>query len=119
MHRLLRGAYTEGRGVPDLEDWWAKLSGDDEFDPHLCFLAIDPRGEIAGAAHCWTGAFLKDLAVRATNRRLGIGESLLRHVFVTFGKQGAAYVDLKAEAGNDSAIRLYERAGMYRVPLAG
>jgi ribosomal protein S18 acetylase RimI-like enzyme len=119
VHRLLRDAYRQDREVPDFEAWWARLSGDDEFDPNLCFLAVDAHGELAGAALCWTSAFLKDLAVRAESRRLGIGESLLRHVFMTFGQRHAQTVDLKTEADNRNAIRLYEKVGMYGIPLAG
>ena len=119
VHRLLQLAYTEGRGVPGYAAWWAGLSGDSEFDPALCFLVIDAQGKLAGAALCWTSAFLKDLAVHPTARRLGLGENLLRQVFRIFREKGASAVDLKVEADNADAIRLYERAGMYRVPFSG
>ena len=58
---------------------------------------------LAGAALCWTSAFLKDLAVRPDMRRLGIGENLLRQVFRHFRVRGAAAVDLKVETGNANA----------------
>ena len=118
VHRLLRAAYVEGRGVPDFEDWWEKFSGDSEFDASLCSLVFS-EGRLAGVALCWTSAFLKDLAVRPDMRRLGIGENLLRIVFRNFRVKGAAAVDLKVETGNANAIRLYERVGMYRVPYDG
>ncbi len=118
VHRLLRTAYVEGRGVPDLEEWWEKFCGDSEFDVSLCFLVFGGDG-LAGAALCWTSAFLKDLAVHPDARRLGLGENLLRQVFQTFRTKGASAVDLKVETGNASAIRLYERAGMYRVSYDG
>jgi ribosomal protein S18 acetylase RimI-like enzyme len=117
-HALLKTAYVEGRGVPDFAEWWEEFSGDSESDPALCFLVFG-QGRIAGAALCWTSAFLKDLAVHPDARRLGIGENLLRLVFRTFQARNAFAVDLKVEAGNASAIRLYERAGMYRVPWEG
>lgn len=104
--------------MPDFEEWWEEFSGDSEFDPALCFLVVG-QGRLAGVALCWTSAFLKDLAVHPDARRLGLGENLLRQVFRTFRTKGASAVDLKVEAGNAHAIRLYERAGMYRVPYAG
>jgi ribosomal protein S18 acetylase RimI-like enzyme len=118
VHRLLRAAYAEGRGVPDFEEWWEKFSGDCEFDASLCFLVFG-EDRIAGAALCWTSAFLKDLAVHPDSRRLGIGENMMRQVFRTFRTRDAPAVDLKVEAGNANATRLYERAGMHRVPWDG
>jgi ribosomal protein S18 acetylase RimI-like enzyme len=119
VHGLLQLAYTQGRGVPDYSSWWVALSEDSEFDPALCFLAVDGRDRICGVAQCWTGSFLKDLAVHPDFRRRGLGEGLLRQVFWTFRQRGARHLDLKVEAGNASAIRLYESVGMRQVPLAG
>jgi ribosomal protein S18 acetylase RimI-like enzyme len=118
VHRLLRMAYAEGHGVPDFEEWWEKFSGDSEFDASFCFLVFG-GDRLAGAALCWTSAFLKDLAVHPDARRLGLGENLLQQVFRTFRAKGASAVDLKVETGNANAIRLYSRAGMYRVPYDG
>ncbi len=105
--------------MADFAEWWGKLSRDDEFDPQLCFLAVDGAGVIVGVAQCWTSAYLKDLAVHPDHRGRGIGASLLREVFLAFRERGGAYVDLKVEARNEGGIRFYERAGMRRVPLEG
>jgi ribosomal protein S18 acetylase RimI-like enzyme len=118
VHRLLLMAHAEAEVAPDFAEWWAKFSGDSEFDASLCFLVFRD-GALQGAALCWTSAFLKDLAVHPDARRLGLGENLLRLVFGTFRERGARAVDLKVEAGNLNAIRLYERAGMRRVPWEG
>ncbi len=118
IHRLLEAAYAHGGGsVAGFERWWEALRADDEFDPSLCFLAVDEDDGLLGVAQCWTSAFLKDLAVHPEARRRGIGENLLRHVFGVFRDRGAAYVDLKVDAGNLTARRLYERAGMRPAPL--
>jgi ribosomal protein S18 acetylase RimI-like enzyme len=55
---------------------------------------------------------VKDLVVRENWRRRGFGESLLRLAFRTFQARGAMHVELKVEAQNAAAIRLYERVGM-------
>jgi ribosomal protein S18 acetylase RimI-like enzyme len=62
---------------------------------------------------------LRDLAVHPDMRGRGIGEALLHHVFLAFRDRGAAHVDLKTDADNLGAIRLYERVGMRQVPLEG
>ena len=108
-----------GSDLPDRNGWWTALTGDSEFEAALCFVALDAELRIVGVAQCWTSGFLKDLAVHPDFQRLGIGECLLRQVFRAFRARGASNLDLKVDTGNAPAIRLYARAGMYRVPLAG
>ena len=112
LHRLLEHAYRRGGGsVAPFETWLPRLTGDDEFDPALCFLA-GSGSELAGAAVCWTSGFVKDLVVHESWRGQGLGEALLRHVLATFAVRGAPAVELKVEATNSNAVRLYERVGM-------
>lgn len=96
--------------------WWRWLSGDEEFDPALCFLVFGPDGRLAGAAQCWTSAFIKDLAVHPDSRGRGIAEALLSEVFLAFAARGAGHVDLKTNRiGYAAAYRLYRRLGMVEV----
>jgi ribosomal protein S18 acetylase RimI-like enzyme len=112
LHRLLEHGYRRGGGsVERLESWLPRLTGDDEFDPELCFLADSGSG-LAGAAVCWTSAYVKDLVVHESWRGQGLGEALLRHLLGTFAARGASAVELKVEATNTNAIRPYERVGM-------
>jgi ribosomal protein S18 acetylase RimI-like enzyme len=117
IHALLSRTYADaGDTLPPFSEWWTKLSGDEEFDPELCFVAVDAEEKVAGVAQCWTSAFLKDLAVRADARRLGLGEALLTHCFAVFRRRGAEHLDLKVEIDNPTgALRLYERSGMTAV----
>lgn len=117
IHALLSRTYADaGDVLPPFAAWWTKLSGDAEFDPALCFVAVDGAERIAGVAQCWTSAFLKDLAVRADARRLGLGEALLTHSFAVFYQRGAGHLDLKVEIDNPTgALRLYARCGMEAV----
>ena len=103
----------------DFSGWWTRLTKDDEFDPLLCFLVHGRSGDLVAIAQCWTSAYLKDLAVAPRARGQGLGEALLQHVFAAFRARNAAAVDLKVEADNARAIRLYRRVGMYPVPFAG
>jgi ribosomal protein S18 acetylase RimI-like enzyme len=121
VHRLMQLAYARGGGaVAAFEQWWPGIRDDGEFDAGLCFLAIDERGEIVGAAQCWNSAFIKDLVVHPDARRRGLAEALLLAVFQAFCRRGATRVDLKVELDNPSgAMRLYRRLGMRDAPIDG
>ncbi|MER9156486.1 GNAT family N-acetyltransferase [Mesorhizobium sp. M0778] len=73
LHTLLTAVFDDGADGP-FDEWWPRISGDAEFDPALCFLVIDRKGRLAGAALCWTRAFVKDLAVHPEARGKGIAE---------------------------------------------
>jgi ribosomal protein S18 acetylase RimI-like enzyme len=119
LHALLTEMFEDGTDGP-FDDWWPRISGDAEFDPALCFLVIDAKGRLAGAALCWTAAFVKDLAVHPEARGQGVAEALMRHVFAVFRTRGAAHVDLKTNTvANAAAVRLYQRLGMFEVDWAG
>ncbi|MES0101887.1 GNAT family N-acetyltransferase [Mesorhizobium sp. M0019] len=119
LHTLLTAVFDDGADGP-FDEWWPRISGDAEFDPALCFLVIDGKGRLAGAALCWTRAFVKDLAVHPEARGKGIAEALMRHAFAVFHARGAAHVDLKTNTvENAAAVRLYQRLGMIEVDWAG
>jgi ribosomal protein S18 acetylase RimI-like enzyme len=113
IHALLVEAYARGGGyVEPFPIWWPSLQGDSEYDPALCFLAVNDQDEIVGMAQCWTSAFIKDLAVAPSMRRQGLGSALLCHALRGFAERGAAYVDLKVHADNPTgAVRLYRSLG--------
>lgn len=119
LHHLLEMVFDDGMNG-SFDAWWGRLSADAEFDPALCFLVFDDGGRLAGAALCWTSAYLKDLAVHPDSRGKGIAEALLRQVFSTFTARGAAHVDLKTNLiANAAAVRLYRRMGMTEVGWEG
>jgi len=117
-HALL--TLTLQKEEKDFDKWWAALSGDAEFDPALWFVVDDPDGQLVAVAFCWTGDYLKYLAVHPSARRKGLAEALLWHVFGAFQKRGATRVDLKTlVVENANAIRLYRRIGMFEVDWNG
>jgi ribosomal protein S18 acetylase RimI-like enzyme len=119
LHALLLGVFG-GEIEAGFDDWWAKRSGDAEFDPALSFLAFALGGQMVGAACCWTSGFLKDLAVHPTARRLGLGEALVRQVLLAFRARGVGHVDLKTNRiDNAGAMRLYRRLGFVEVEWEG
>jgi len=115
LHALLVHGYRHGGGsVAPFAAWLRALTGDEEFEPALVVLAM-AGDRLAAASICWSSAFVKDLVVHEEWRRRGLGEALLRRAFRTFDGRGAGHVDLKVEAGNADAIRLYQRVGMHVV----
>jgi ribosomal protein S18 acetylase RimI-like enzyme len=115
VHHLMELGYREGSGrVPALEVWQQRFETDPEYDPSLCFIALDAEG-IVGVAQCWTSAYIKSLVVHPRAQGLGLGRALLLHAFKVFEQRREGFVDLKVLENNLRAQRLYESAGMYLV----
>ncbi len=115
IHRLMEQGFEEGGGrVPALEVWQQRFETDPEYDPTLCFVALDADG-IVGVCQCWTSAYIKNLVVHPRAQRLGLGRALLLQAFSVFQQLREGFVDLKVLEDNLRAQRLYESAGMYVV----
>jgi ribosomal protein S18 acetylase RimI-like enzyme len=117
VHALLAEAYAQGGGrVDDYATWLRSFTTDLEHEPECCFLAFDGE-RLAGAALCWSSAFIKDLCVAAPYRRRGLGAALVSCALQHFAAAGARAVTLKVEEDNPSgARRLYERLGFLPEP---
>lgn len=112
LHSLLDHGYRHGGGsVAAFETWLPQMTTDEEFDPQLWFLA-ESKGRLVGAVLCWTSAFVKDVVVHESWRRRGLAEALLQRAFNALAAIGATAVELKVEAMNQGAVRLYEGLGM-------
>ena len=114
VHALLDEAYRawDSRYVPLAHnDWLRLMTGDPDFDPTVWWLA-ERDGELAGCALHWRTGFLKDLAVRGSERGRGLGAALVQQGLAEFARRGVAQVGLKVDAANPTgALRLYERLG--------
>ncbi|RON39422.1 N-acetyltransferase [Pseudomonas brassicacearum] len=112
VHRLMELGYQEGGGrVPALDVWQQRFETDPEYDPSLCFIALDAEG-IVGVCQCWTSAYIKNLVVHPRAQGQGLGRALLLHAFNIFQQRREGFVDLKVLEDNLRAQRLYENAGM-------
>jgi len=97
------------------ERWQHNISGRDDLDASLWFIAWD-GDQIAGYSLCryrmgigWIGT----LGVRRAWRKHGLGEALLLHSFGEFYKRGTKTIGLGVDAENPTgATRLYKKAGM-------
>lgn len=65
----------------------------------VCSIDVDRRGEI------------DSVFVTASHRRRGVGDQLMTHAMKWFAEREAKPVIVSILAGNDDAIRLYERFG--------
>jgi GNAT superfamily N-acetyltransferase len=118
VHELLDDAYggwDDDFIVLPHDDWLARMTGDDDFDPAFWLLA-GREGELVGCALNWKPfqqrGWVKDLVVRADERGAGLATALLHEGFRRSAALGATQVGLKVVAGNPTgAVQLYERVG--------
>lgn len=118
VHALLDEAYSgwDRDYVPlSHQGWLAFMTEHAEFDPELWFLAERDGALVACALH-WKESeglgWVKDLAVRESERGRGLGKALLRHALRTYQARGVDRVGLKVDSTNPTgAPQLYEREG--------
>jgi ribosomal protein S18 acetylase RimI-like enzyme len=114
VHELLDQAYLswDTTYLPvSQKGWETAMTGDVEFDPAVWFLA-ERDGALVGCALHWSSGWLKDVAVRESERGRGLGATLVQMGLAEFSRRGCARVGLKVDAGNPTgAVRLYERLG--------
>jgi GNAT superfamily N-acetyltransferase len=114
VQALLDEAYRawDSRYVPLAHDDWLRwMTGDPDFDPTVWWLA-ERNGGLVGCALHWRTGWLKDLAVRESERGRGLGAALVQQGLAEFARRGVGSLGLKVDAANPTgAIRLYERLG--------
>jgi predicted N-acetyltransferase YhbS len=114
VHRLLDEAYGswDPLYVPEPHAGWVTwMTGDPEFDGDVWWLA-ERGGTLVGCALHWTSGWLKDVAVRDSERGRGLGAALVATGLAEFARRGVRRVGLKVDAANPTgAVRLYERLG--------
>lgn len=81
------------------------------------FLVVEEKGEILG--YCGLLMVLDEgdvtnVAVRGDRQREGIGNFLMESLIRLSLEQGIRMIHLEVRAGNETAIRLYERLGFVR-----
>ena len=115
VHRLMEFGYLDGGGrVAALDMWQRQFESDPEYDPVLCFIALDAE-EVVGVCQCWTSVYIKNLVVHPRFQGRGLGRALLLQAFKVFQQRREGFVDLKVREDNLRARRLYESVGMRAV----
>jgi ribosomal protein S18 acetylase RimI-like enzyme len=108
-------AWDETYVARPVDQWVEWMTGHDDFDPTLWFLA-EQAGELVACALHWRPTqgrgWVKDIVVRADRRGTGLGKALLHHGFRANAQIGAGRVGLKVDSTNPTgAVQLYERTG--------
>ncbi|MFL5955401.1 MAG: GNAT family N-acetyltransferase [Gaiellaceae bacterium] len=118
VHALLDDAYAgwdRDYVAQSHEGWLSFMTGHDEFDQELWFLA-ERDGDLVACALHWKEqqrrGWVKDIVVRESERGHGLGKALLRHGFAAYAARGVERVGLKVDSTNPTgAPQLYEREG--------
>lgn len=112
--RLLNEAYANGGGkIVDHDVWWSSLSNDEEYSPETTLVLVKAAtGQMVGFAQCWTSAFVKDIAVEKTHRRLGLGAYMILRLSRHFQAEGFKSIGLKVTHDNpNGTVQFYQELG--------
>ena len=115
IHALIQAAFDRpGRTPQPFEAWQEFMMQPGLFRADLWFLA-EAGGEMAGACLCFAYpemGWVRQLGVAKGQRQRGLGTALLRHGLCEFWKREMSLVGLAVNAENETAVGLYEAAGM-------
>ena len=97
------------------EGWLSFMTSHDDFDPAMWFL-VERDGKLVACALHWKESqgrgWVKDIAVRKSERGRGLGKALLHHAFRVYAERGVDRVGLKVDSTNPTgAPQLYKRLG--------
>lgn len=99
--------------------WSAKEITKDVMAGGGVYVAVALEGEErVGYAECRNiagEAQIYNIAIAPEMRGRGVGEALLRHVISVAEDQGCRLVTLEVKAGNDAAMKLYDKLGFREV----
>jgi mycothiol synthase len=118
VHRVVDSAFTEWEGrTPDpFEVWASQILAHTAFRPELSPLALD-GDEIVGVVISYDypelgEGWIQQLATRATHRRRGIAQAMLRTAFGWFYEAGRRVAGVSTDS-RTGALGLYEKVGMH------
>ena len=94
--------------------FWSELA---ERDSRTYLVAVDDDEVVGYAGLCVyaDASYIQTIGVTGSHQRAGIGTALLAALLRDADERGAAHVDLEVRAGNDPAVRLYERHGFVQL----
>ena len=115
VHRVIDDAFSEwpGRNPEPYEVWAPQVIAHPAFEPALSPLAFDGE-ELVGAvlsSDFPEEGWIEQLATKATHRRRGIAQSLLRTALGCFYERGRPMAGVSTDS-RTGALGLYEKVGM-------
>ncbi len=113
----IQEAFRDHRGHSDMEfdEWWRGYAEHPEWSPELSTVVTQGDEVVAAAMafHSFAGGWIRQLGVRRSWRKKGLGLAILNRVFNECYARGIHKVGLGVDAESlTGATRLYERAGM-------
>jgi len=118
LHTLIQDAFAKpGRTPQSFDEWQTYMMHPGRFIPELWFL-LEAENELIGCALCYEYpdlGWVRQLAVRDDQRGAGLGPMLLQHAFRIFKERGYPKAGLAVESENETANKLYQKAGMREV----
>jgi mycothiol synthase len=116
-HRVMDAAFTEwpARDPEPFEVWASMILAHDAFTPGLSPLAFDGE-ELVGVLISYDypevgEGWISQLATKATHRRRGIAQALLRTAFGWYRERGRTVAGVSTDS-RTGALGLYEKVGM-------
>lgn len=127
MHHDFDGARFIA-ATPRTEHGYASFLGTQLEEPNVVVLVAERDGEVLGYSYAGLESFdymalrgpagvLHDIVVDPAHRGLGVGRLLLDTTVAALEARGAPRVVLSTAARNESAQRLFERAGFRRTMI--
>ncbi|MFW5698171.1 MAG: ribosomal protein S18-alanine N-acetyltransferase [Fimbriimonadaceae bacterium] len=94
---------------------WSRTSFENEMEHrHGIFLVAKDEGEIVGYGGLWLivdEAHVINVVTHPDKRRAGTGQRLMEELLLRAKEEGAVCSTLEVRAGNEPAIKLYEKLG--------
>ena len=118
VHRVMDAAFTEweGRDPEPYEIWAPQVLAHPAFRPELSPLALDGDEIVGVVISCdypeLGEGWIQQLATRATHRRRGIAQAMLRTAFGWFYDAGRRVAGVSTDS-RTGALGLYEKVGMH------
>lgn len=113
---------TEEYEPGNFDEWCHDMFTRENFDPSLWMLLTEGN-QIIGTALCRHDVgenvsigLIESFGIRPPWRKRGLALMLLQHCFSEFYRRGITRCGLNVDVRNLSATRLYEKAGMQRIP---
>jgi GNAT superfamily N-acetyltransferase len=115
VHQVIDDAFSEwpGRNPEPYEVWAPQMLAHPAFEPALSPLAFDGE-ELVGAVLSMDfpeEGWIQQVATKATHRRRGIAQALLRTAFGGFYRRGRRMAGVSTDS-RTGALGLYEKVGM-------
>lgn len=120
---IRRGTAADLDDMAELEqrcfvDPWSRAALEEDMESPVCtYIVAESGGRVVGYVGFWAildEGSINNVAVSPDCRRQHIGEALIRETLRIGADMGVVNYTLEVRAGNEAAIRMYERSGFVK-----